>query len=123
MREETKETFNSVADIENELRHLAKIVMGTSLQPLAVVFSSFAAHLHDAWKREKAEIEASALDAGGIVSVDRYRRAILDFCNIYCMVYPPGDPDVPVALQGAFQNFCDELGIEQVKLGESEASK
>jgi len=81
-----------------------------------------AERLEEAWKRDKAEIEASALDAGGIVAVAGYRRAILDFCNVYCIVYPPGDPDVPAVLQGAFQNFCDKLGIEQVKLGESEAS-
>ena len=83
-------------------------------------YQEFPDRIEAAWEREKVDVEASALEAGGIVAVDRYRRAIIDFCNVYCMVYPPGDPDVPVVLQGAFQNFCDELGIEQVKLGESE---
>ncbi len=77
-------------------------------------------------KRECRECRRRIIEEGGEecapVANARHRRAILEFCDVYCMVYPPGDPDVPVVLQGAFLNFCDELGIEQVKLGKSEAS-
>jgi len=114
--------FETVADIEAELRALARAFKGMKLPPLAVVFSSLASHLHSTWEREKAEIEANALSAGGIVEASRHKQAVLEFCDVYCMVYPPGDPDVPAALQGAFLNLCDALGIEQVKIGESGAA-
>ena len=71
---ENDANFETISDIEDELRYYAKTVMGTSLQPMAVVFSSLAAHLHFAWKREKAEIEARALEVGGVVEASRKRE-------------------------------------------------
>ena len=89
-------------------------------------YQEFPDRIEAAWNRERVEVREIAsttiIKESVQVANARHRRDILDFCNVYCMVYPPGDPDVPVVLQCAFQNFCDELVIEQVKLGESEAS-
>ena len=47
----------------------------------------------------------------------RLKEEILGFCNVFTLVYSPGYRGCPAALLGAFLNMCDELGIEQVKIG------
>jgi len=59
--------------------------------------------------------------------IDRnYRRigqAVLDFCNAFTLVYPPGDGDCPAILAGAFAEFKDEMGIETVDANEREVEE
>ena len=67
MREETEET---VADIVDDMLTTAR-VCGDG----AVRYDMFhyARRIEAAWKREKAEIEVSALSAGGIVEAQRHK--------------------------------------------------
>lgn len=47
-----------------------------------------------------------------------WRNAVLDFCDVFTMVYDPPFKDCPALLSGAFMELCDKLGIEQVKIGD-----
>lgn len=45
-------------------------------------------------------------------------RAVIAFCNIFTLVYPPNDKDCPALLAGAFEEFKEVMGIETVNCTE-----
>lgn len=91
----------------------------------------YADRIEAAWKREREEAEADALAVGGIVEAKRKpsgniaamrelkacKEAVLDFCDVFTLVYPPNDGDCPAVLAGAFELLKDAMGIETVETG------
>lgn len=51
----------------------------------------------------------------------KLKVAVLDFCNAFTMVYEPPFDDCPFILATAFTEFCEKLGIEQVRVDKPEA--
>lgn len=78
MNENEKESRKTVADIVAEKRELAKKMRlgNPSLEEIemAVNLEYDANRIEALWKREKAEIEALALSAGGMVEASRYKQ-------------------------------------------------
>lgn len=52
--------------------------------------------------------------------IKAWKEAVLDFCNVFTLVYPPNDGDCPAVLAGAFELFKDAMGIETVEVGKGE---
>lgn len=46
-------------------------------------------------------------------------NAVLNYCNVFTLVYPPNDKDCPALLAGAFEEFKEAMGIETVKCADT----
>lgn len=75
MSDEKQETMD---DIVREMRNLGKLdEKSTDKIPRSLMglgLRTYADRIEAAWKREKAEVEASALAAGGIVEASRHKQ-------------------------------------------------
>lgn len=50
-------------------------------------------------------------------------NAVLNFCNVFTLVYPPNDKDCPALLAGAFEEFKEAMDIETVSFTEKKENK
>lgn len=96
----------TIADILREMRDLGRLdekstdKIPRSFQALGL--RTYADRIEAAHRREDAA----------------WRNTVLDFCDVFTMVYEPPFKDCPALLSGAFLELCDKLGIEQVKTGD-----
>lgn len=69
---------------------------------------------------ELLAIYADRIEAASRREIKAWKEAVLDFCNVFTLVYPPNDGDCPAVLAGAFELFKDAMGIETVEVGKGE---
>lgn len=94
----------SLADIVAEMRELAADIEAGNAVVGQTVWRNYADRIEAAAKRE----------------IKAWKEAVLDFCNVFTLVYPPNDGDCPAVLAGAFELFKDAMGIETVEVGKGE---
>ena len=93
------ETQETVADIVAEMRKRMKSYY-YSREGRNLMWQ-YSDRIEAAWKRERKAC----------------KEAVLDFCNVFTLVYPPNDGDCPAVLAGAFELLKDAIGIETIDVG------
>lgn len=68
------ETNETIADIAAEIRDIPGDMFDGTISMFEAEFHSYADRIEAAWEREKAEVEASALAAGGMVEASRHKQ-------------------------------------------------